>query len=84
MFIIWIMEITFDDIKHSIPKLSFKERAALARTLLEGLHEAETDVDLESVWAVEVERRSEAYITGEITSSPAEEVIERVRKQIRK
>lgn len=78
------MEITFDDIKHSIPKLSFKERAALARTLLEGLHEAEGDIDLESVWADEVERRSEAYKDGKLTSSPAEEVVERVRARIRK
>jgi len=78
------MEITFDDIKHSIPKLSFKERAALARTLLEGLHEVEEVDDFESVWADEVERRYEAYKAGEITSSPVEEVIERVRARIRK
>ncbi len=52
--------------------LNPEERAKLAESMLESLHEPLASV--ESTWAEEIERRVEAFDRGELTSYPAEEV----------
>ena len=53
----------------------------MANTLLRDLDEAD-DEDVEELWAAEAERRYDAYLRGEMSSSPGEEVIVRVRRRI--
>jgi putative addiction module component (TIGR02574 family) len=58
--------------------LSAEERAKLAESMLESLHEPLSDV--ESAWAEEVERRVAAFDRGETPSYPAEDVFAEARR----
>ena len=79
------MNLTFETIEHAAKQLSQKERSALVHSLLEDLDEngeVKVETEIEKAWLDEVERRIEAYRLGLISSSPYEDVVERVRARI--
>ena len=54
-------------------KLSSKERALLAKCLIESLDKAEED-EIEQLWLDEAERRLSAYGEGSVPARPVSEV----------
>jgi putative addiction module component (TIGR02574 family) len=77
------MDLTYETIEQAARKLTVKERASLAHNLLRDLDDGENE-EVEALWAAEAERRVDAYLRGEMESSPADEVIQRVRDRIRR
>ena len=72
------MSAHFDDIKKRAKTLPLKEKAALARLLIEELDAAE-DVDVEQIWIVEAQRRYDAYLKGELEAIPGDDAMARAR-----
>ena len=66
-----------------LAQLTATERAELARTLIDSLDD-ESEADVEQLWIAEAHRRYDAYLRGEIASTPAEEVFARIRRTLRK
>ncbi|MGE0608383.1 MAG: addiction module protein [Pirellulales bacterium] len=63
----------------------FEARAKLAERLWASLDNdatAENTADIEAAWIAEAERRMAAHSAGKISSRPAEEVFESVRREI--
>jgi hypothetical protein len=77
------MNTTYEAIERAARQLTIKQKAALAHTLLKDLDEGE-DEDVRSLWLAEAKRRYDAYLRGEMESSPAEDVFARVLNRIRR
>jgi putative addiction module component (TIGR02574 family) len=74
---------TVADLKERAAQLSEVERAELALALIESLDgPAETDVDVEGAWRVEIERRTAQIERGEVHPIPGDEVFERLRRRL--
>ena len=71
------------EFQEELDKLSPRQRAELARTLIDSLDE-DLDDDVEQIWLDEAARRYEAYRCGEMTSRPAAEVFARARARLRR
>ena len=71
------------ELRKELDKLTPKQRAELARTLIDSLDE-DLDEDVEQLWLDEAARRYEAYRRGEMSSRPAVEVFARVRARLRR
>jgi putative addiction module component (TIGR02574 family) len=67
-----LMKSDLEQIEDRARALNPEERAKLAESMLESLHEPLAAV--ESAWAEEIERRVEAFDRGELASYPAEDV----------
>ncbi len=63
-------------------KLGSKERALLAKCLIESLDRAE-DIEIERLWLDEAERRLAAYAQGAIPARPASEVFAEAYERIK-
>ncbi len=63
-------------------KMPARERAEIAQLLLESLDQ-QTDVDVESAWQSEVERRILELDSGRVSCIPWEEVRERLKRNSR-
>ncbi|MEP6754133.1 MAG: addiction module protein [Chthonomonadales bacterium] len=72
------MSATLDRYKEELSRLSSEERAELADFLNCSLP-TQMDPDVEEVWDTEIERRCQAYDSGQMASEPAEQVLERMR-----
>ena len=70
-------------LREELDKLSPKQKAELARTLIDSLDE-DLDEDAEQIWIDEAARRFEAYRRGEISSRPAAEAFARARVRLRR
>ena len=70
-------------LREEIDKLSPKQKAELARTLIDSLDE-DLDEDVEQIWIDEAARRFEAYRRGEMSARPAAEVFARARARLRR
>jgi putative addiction module component (TIGR02574 family) len=70
------------EIEQEIRSLARPEQERLLRALLEEL-DGPVDLDADRSWLEEVQRRSAAFEAGLMTSSPAEEVFERVRSRLK-
>ena len=68
-------------IEKQAQKLPAKERARLALALIESLDQGE-DVDAEDLWLDEAERRLADYRAGRVEAIPANEVFERIEKNL--
>ena len=68
------MKADLEQIEAQARALSDNDRARLAESMLESLHESLADV--ESAWVEEIERRVEAFDRGELPSYPAEDVFD--------
>ena len=68
-------------IEKQAQRLPAKERARLALALIESLDQGQ-DVDAEELWLDEAERRLEDYRAGRVEAIPANEVFERIEKNL--
>jgi hypothetical protein len=64
-----------------IRKLDLKDRATLAKRLVESLDEL-SPAEIEALWAEEAERRLDELEQGVIAEIPAEEALRRARAAI--
>jgi putative addiction module component (TIGR02574 family) len=62
-------------------KMPARERAEIAQRLLESL-DRQMDVNVESAWQSEVEKRIAELDTGQVTCIPWEEVRERLMRNL--
>lgn len=76
------MPINFKELEKEVRALGSREKAALARTLIEDLDVTE-DQDTEQLWIEEAQRRYNAYLTGELKAVPGEEAMQRARQRLK-
>ena len=76
------MTTNFKELEKELRALGSREKAALARTLIEDLDE-NLDQDAEQFWIEEAQRRYQAYQTGELESVPGEEAMQRASHRIK-
>jgi hypothetical protein len=76
------MSARFEDIEREARSLPLKEKAALARLLIEEL-DTMADADAEKLWINEAHRRYEAYLKGELEALPGDDVMIRARNRIK-
>ena len=76
------MSTHFEDIEREARSLPLKEKAALARLLIEEL-DSSVDADAEQLWIAEAQRRYDAYLKGELKALPGEDVMSRARNALR-
>ena len=76
------MSTLFEELKKQTRLLTAKEKAMLARILIEEL-DASTDSNVEQLWVAESQRRYQAYLRGEIDAYPGDEVMTRVRDRLK-
>jgi putative addiction module component (TIGR02574 family) len=76
------MSALFDELEKQARLLTTQEKAALARMLIEGLDPA-VDSQVEQLWIDEAQRRYEAYLHGELSSLPGDEVMSRARTRLK-
>ncbi|HSW00651.1 MAG TPA: addiction module protein [Sedimentisphaerales bacterium] len=72
---------SIDELEAEVKKLSLRERAALARRIVESLDEL-SEQEIEALWIEEAERRLDELEQGQVTEMSAEEVIRRARASI--
>ncbi len=70
------------DIESLAMHLEQSERALLAEHLIASL-DTDTDECAEQLWMKEAESRYISYEQGEVSSSPADEVLERARNSLK-
>ncbi len=69
------------EIASEIRKLPLKDRATLAKWIVESLDEL-SESEIEALWAEEAERRLDELEEGLVTEIPAGEVLRRARAAI--
>lgn len=72
---------TLQEIEAKIKKLDLKDRAALAKWIVESLDDL-SEAEVEALWVEEAERRLDEMERGQATEIPAEEVLHRARDVI--
>ena len=73
----------FTDVRKQASELSVKDRAALAKLLLDSLDKEEPDPDADAAWAVEIQRRLAQVEAGTVESIPWEVVRQQVRDRLK-
>jgi putative addiction module component (TIGR02574 family) len=72
---------SIEELEVEIKKLTLRDRAALAKRLVESLDELSAP-EIETLWAEEAERRLDELEQGLVAESPAEDVLRRARAAI--
>lgn len=72
---------SFYEIENDALKLSVKDRASLARRLLESLDDL-SEAEIQELWMEESERRLNEMEQGEVSEIPTQEVFQQVRNVI--
>ncbi|HYH46182.1 MAG TPA: addiction module protein, partial [Thermoanaerobaculia bacterium] len=68
------MAANLEELEKQARALPLREKAALARTLLEELDTA-ADADAERLWLEEAQQRYDAYAAGQMPALPGDEVM---------
>jgi hypothetical protein len=76
------MNARFDEIERQARSLPLKEKATLARVLIEEL-DTSVDTDADQLWILEAQRRYDAYLKGEHEGLPGAGVTARTRSRIK-
>ena len=76
------MSTNFEELEKRVRALSPKEKAELARILIEDL-DAAVDADAQQLWLEEAQRRYDAYCAGELPAHPGDDVMSRVRNRLK-
>jgi len=76
------MSASFDKVKKDAGALNTRERAKLARELIDGLDPV-VDERVEALWIEEAERRYAAYRAGTMEAASGEEAMQRARKRLK-
>lgn len=72
----------FKELERQARALSAREKAALARVLIEDL-DPSVDPDAEKLWIDEAQRRYDAFVAGKLRALPGEEVMRRARRRLK-
>jgi hypothetical protein len=75
------MSTLLDDLERQARSLTPREKATLARILIEGLDPA-LDAEVEQLWIAEAQRRYEAFLNGELEAFPGDEVMTKARSRL--
>jgi len=70
------------ELEAEIRKLDLKDRAALAKLIVESLDEL-SESEIEALWVEEAERRLDELEQGLVAEIPAEEALRRARAAIK-
>jgi len=73
--------VSLEELETEIGKLNLKERAALAKWIVQSLDNL-SESEIEALWAEEAERRLDELERGLVAEIPAEEAFRRVRAAI--
>ncbi|MCG8554501.1 MAG: addiction module protein [Proteobacteria bacterium] len=76
------MSTNYEKLEREARQLGTREKAALARTLIEDL-DGITDVDVEKLWIDEAQRRYENFQSGTFQAIPGEEAMQRARQRLK-
>jgi putative addiction module component (TIGR02574 family) len=76
------MSALFDELEKQARLLTPQEKAALARILIEELDPV-ADSQIEQLWITEAERRYEAYLSGQLSALPGDEVMSKARTRLK-
>ncbi len=76
------MTTNLEKLEKEVRALSSREKAALARTLIEDL-DAAVDENVEEIWIEEAQRRYAAYRAGDLEAVPGEEAMRRARQRLK-
>lgn len=74
------MATRFKELERQARALSAREKAALARVLIEDL-DPSIDADAEQLWIDEAQRRYDGFVAGELKALSGEEVMRRARRR---
>ena len=72
---------SLNEIEAEIKKLNLKDRAALAKWIVESLDEL-SEAEVETLWVEEAERRLDELERGQLSEIPAKEVLRRAKAAI--
>lgn len=75
------MSTLLDDLERQARALTLREKATLARILIEELDPA-LDAEVEQLWIAEAQRRYNAFLNGELEALPGDEVMARARSRV--
>ena len=75
------MSTLLDDLERQARALTPREKATLARILIEELDPA-LDAEVEQLWIAESQRRYDAFLNGELEALPGDEVMARARSRL--
>jgi hypothetical protein len=76
------MSSKFHDLEMQARALTVKEKAALARLLIEEL-DMTVEADVDQLWVHEAQRRYDAHQKGELEARVGDEVMARVRNRLK-
>ena len=76
------MAANFDELGKEVRALSSREKAMLARTLIEDLNPV-VDKGAEQLWIEEAQTRYQAYRAGELEAASGEKAIQRARQRLK-
>jgi len=76
------MSALFDQMEKQIRMLSPREKATLARILIEEL-DPSLDAEVEQLWIAEAERRYDDFQKGKVEALPGDEVMARARNRLK-
>jgi putative addiction module component (TIGR02574 family) len=72
---------SLEELETQIKQLTLKDRAALAKWIVESLDEL-SESEIEALWVEEAERRLDEMEQGLVTEIPAQEVLRRARASL--
>jgi hypothetical protein len=75
------MSTLLDDLERRAQALTPREKATLARILIEDLDPA-LDAEVEHLWIAEAQRRYEAFLNGELEALPGDDVMTEARSRL--
>lgn len=76
------MSLLFDELEKRARALTPKEKATLARILIDEL-DANVEPGVEQLWVEEAQRRYDAYLRGESRTIPGPEAMARARSRLK-
>lgn len=76
------MSTFFDELERQARTLTRREKASLARILIEEL-DPSADAGIEQVWIEEAQRRYDAFLKGELEALPGDAVMARARSRLK-
>jgi len=76
------MSTLFEELERQARALSHKEKASLARILIEEL-DPSADTGFEQLWIDEAQRRYNSFLKGELEALPGDVVMDKARNRLR-
>lgn len=76
------MSALFDELENKVRSLTLREKATLARILIEEL-DPSAEAGIEQLWIDEAQRRYDGYLRGENEALPGDAVMDRARSRLK-